>query len=84
MTARDIEKANYAAELLKQHKLDIYPKALDVTNEKKIEEMALWVKEIFGKIDFLVNNAGINPIDYAVKSKMFKAFYLKDMNANSL
>lgn len=84
LTARDIEKANEAAKLLNEEELVIYPKALEVTNEKQIEEIVMWINEMFGHIDLIVNNAGINPKDYADKSRMTKAFYLKDLDAKEM
>jgi NAD(P)-dependent dehydrogenase (short-subunit alcohol dehydrogenase family) len=84
LTARDQEKAQEAAELLNEQGLVIYPKALEVTDEKQIEEIAVWVKEMFGRIDLIVNNAGINPKDYADKSRMAKAFSLNDLDAKEM
>ncbi len=84
LTARDLEKAQEAAELLNEQELVIYPKALEVKDEKQIEEIAIWASEMFGRIDLIVNNAGINPKDYADKSRMAKAFYLKDLDAKEM
>lgn len=84
LTARNPASANTAAELLKHEGLDIYPMPLDVKNENQIEEIALWVFEHFGHIDLIVNNAGINPKDYADKTKMAKAFYLEALDANEM
>jgi len=84
LTARNPASANTAAELLKHEGLDIYPMPIDVKNENQIEEIALWVFEHFGHIDLIVNNAGINPKDYADKTKMAKAFYLEALDANEM
>lgn len=84
LTARDLEKAQEAAELLNEQELVIYPKALEITDEKQIEEIAVWASEMFGRIDLIVNNAGINPKDYSDKSRMAKAFYLKDLDAKEM
>ncbi|MBL7889814.1 MAG: SDR family oxidoreductase [Bacteroidia bacterium] len=84
LTARDLKKAQKAAELLNEQELNVYPKALEVTNEKQIQEIASWTKEVFGKIDLIVNNAGINPKDYADKIKMAKAFYLNELDAKEM
>jgi NAD(P)-dependent dehydrogenase (short-subunit alcohol dehydrogenase family) len=84
LTARDLEKAQEAAELLNEQELVIYPKALEVTDEKQIQEIAYWAKEMFGRIDLIVNNAGINPKDYTEKSRMAKAFYLNDLDAKEM
>lgn len=84
LTARDVEKAQQAAELLNEQDLVVYPKALEVTDEKQIEEIAVWANEMFGHIDLIVNNAGINPKDYKDKLRMAKAFYLKDIEAKEI
>jgi len=84
LTARDIKKAQEAAELLNEQELVIYPKELEVTEEKHIEDIAVWANEMFGRIDLIVNNAGINPKDYSDKSRMAKAFYLKDLDAKEM
>lgn len=84
LTARDLQKAQDAAEKLNEQELIVYPKALEVTDENQIKEIAIWANEMFGRIDLIVNNAGINPKDYTDKSKMAKAFYLKDLDAKEV
>lgn len=84
LTARELEKAQDAAEQLNEQELVIYPKALEVTDEKQIQEIANWTMEIFGRIDLIINNAGINPKDYKDKSRMAKAFYLNDLDAKEM
>lgn len=84
LTARDLEKAQIAAEKLNEQELVVYPKALEVTEENQIEEIVSWATEMFGRIDLIINNAGINPKDYSDKSKMAKAFYLNDLDANEM
>lgn len=84
LTARDFEKAQEAAELLNEQELVIYPKALEVTNENQIQDIADWAREMFGRVDLIVNNAGINPKDYSDKSRMAKAFYIDNLDAKEL
>lgn len=59
LTARDEAKAQSVAAQLKAEKLDVYAAKLDVTNEGDIEQLAKFVKEKFGRLDVLVNNAGV-------------------------
>lgn len=80
LTARNFEQAQQAASELNQQDLFIYPKALDVANESEIEDLASWAIELFGRVDLIVNNAGINPKDYADKSRMAKAFNLSQFD----
>lgn len=84
LTARDLEKAQDAAERLNEQELVIYHKALEVTDENQIQAIALWANEMFGHIDLIINNAGINPKDYSDKSRMAKAFYLDSLDAKEL
>jgi len=84
LTARDFQKAQEAAEKLNEQKLVVYPKALEVTDEDQLNETAKWVTEMFGRLDLIVNNAGVNPKDFSDKSKMVKAFYLNDLDADEM
>jgi len=84
LTARYLEKAQEAAEKLNEQELVVYPKSLEVTEESQIEEIAIWANEMFGRIDLIVNNAGINPKDYTDKKRMAKAFYLNELDAKEM
>lgn len=84
LTARDLDTATEAALLLTNEGLTIYPKALDVSREDQLRDLALWIEETFGVIDLIINNAGVNPKDYKDKSRMAKAFYLKDLDAEEM
>ena len=77
LTARDLEKANAAAHELNEQELVVYPKELNVTNETEIAQLVSWCSEYFGKVDVIINNAGINPKDFPDKEKMAKAFRLE-------
>lgn len=70
LTARDFAKAQAASDTLTGQGLDVYPRALEVTSEQQLAEIAGWVKEKFGKLDLLIKNAGINPKDFTDKSAM--------------
>ncbi len=54
--SRDYEKGNVAAKSLSKN---VVVKQLDVTNEKSIQNLFEFVKINFGKLDVLINNAGI-------------------------
>lgn len=81
LTGRDEEKVNEASKTLQSEGLDIHPGVLDVQNENDIMRLAEWTKKQFGKLDLLINNAGINPKDYSDKLRMAKAFYLNELDA---
>lgn len=84
LTARDFEKARAAAAILNEQDIVIYPRQLEVTNEDQLAELATWSAGMFGRIDLIVNNAGVNPKDYADKEKMAKAFYLDQLDAEEM
>jgi NAD(P)-dependent dehydrogenase (short-subunit alcohol dehydrogenase family) len=60
LTARHIANAMESADTLIAEGLDVHPKAMEVTDEVQIAKVAKWVEEKFGKLDLLINNAGIN------------------------
>lgn len=54
--SRDVEKGKEAAKLLSD---TVIVKQLDVTNEQSIQNFFEFVNSEFGKLDVLINNAGI-------------------------
>jgi NAD(P)-dependent dehydrogenase (short-subunit alcohol dehydrogenase family) len=59
LACRDLGRAEAAAGKLKQEKLDVAPLVLDVTRAETIVAAAAQVGKSYGKLDVLVNNAGI-------------------------
>lgn len=57
--ARDRERGERAVRELADHHLDIRHLPIDVTDERSIADAAEWIEREFGKLDVLVNNAGI-------------------------
>ena len=60
LAARDQAKGEAAAEKLKKEGLDVQFLKLDVTNAKDRTEAAASLEKNFGKLDILINNAGIS------------------------
>ncbi|MEZ5344387.1 MAG: SDR family oxidoreductase [Pyrinomonadaceae bacterium] len=58
--ARDEQKGKNAASELQNEGLDVEPILLDVDDPKTHESAAKFVDETYGKLDILINNAGIN------------------------
>lgn len=56
---RDLGRAEAASQRLKQEKLDVVPLLLDVTRADTITAAAKHMDSMYGKLDVLVNNAGI-------------------------
>jgi NAD(P)-dependent dehydrogenase (short-subunit alcohol dehydrogenase family) len=61
LAARDEAKVNSAADRLKGEGLDVQGVRLDVTDPSTAEAAARWLDERFGRLDVLINNAGIAP-----------------------
>jgi NAD(P)-dependent dehydrogenase (short-subunit alcohol dehydrogenase family) len=58
LSARNEAKGKEAAESLKKEGLDVDFHQLDVTDKNSIRHFAEYVKERYGKLDILINNAG--------------------------
>jgi len=59
LTSSDEAKAQAAAEQLQHEGLDVIFHSLDVTNGESSQKLAEFIRQQFGKLDVLVNNAGI-------------------------
>lgn len=59
LTARDKEKGKEAVKKLENEDLQIDFHKLDVTDPTSIDEIVSYIKKTYGKLDVLINNAGI-------------------------
>jgi len=59
LTSRDEKKGNAAAAKLQAEGLEVSFHQLDVRNSESIGVLADFIKDEFGKLDILINNAGI-------------------------
>ena len=59
LTSRDTTKGNAAVEKLQAEGLDVVCHALDVTNADSAQQLAEFVRDQFGHLEILVNNAGV-------------------------
>lgn len=59
MGSRSISNGKRTQKELKEEGLDVIMEPLDVENEEQIGFLASWVETEYGKLDVLVNNAGI-------------------------
>lgn len=62
LSAREMDKAEAAAKEVRQWhpQSEVVPVVLDVTDEASIQRLAEWVGQEYGRLDLLINNAGIN------------------------
>ena len=59
LAARTKEKANEAAQKLQDEGLDVEAVQLEVTNDTDIQNLAKHIEDTYGRLDILINNAGI-------------------------
>ncbi len=59
--ARDLKRGQAAARPLVGRGLDVHAHQLDVTDGDSAARLTAWVERTFGRLDVLVNNAGIYP-----------------------
>lgn len=59
LTSRSEQKGYQAVERLEYQGIDVHYHPLDVTDEKSVEQVVKYVKKQFGRLDVLVNNAGV-------------------------
>ena len=57
--SRDAEKGEKAAAPMAEEGLKVITVRLDVTDQESIDSLKRWAEERFGKLDVLVNNAGV-------------------------
>lgn len=56
LTARQLENAQLAAAEMTEH---VVPFQLDVTSAESVERLSAFMKNSFGRVDVLINNAGV-------------------------
>lgn len=59
LASRNLEMGKKAAEKLKEINLDVSYVEMDVTNQESIHQAAATINEHFGRLDVLINNAGV-------------------------
>jgi len=89
VTARKVEAAQQAAVTLAGSGLSVEapPAALDVADSASVAAFAAWVTERHGRVDVLVNNAGVNPKLAAEEQSVLTALpevFLKTVDTNAV
>ena len=81
--ARDARKGEAASEQLRQEGIDAHPLTLDVSEPESIAQAAAEVERDFGRLDVLVNNAGVMLDDKEKKvSEQSLATWRETFNTN--
>jgi NAD(P)-dependent dehydrogenase (short-subunit alcohol dehydrogenase family) len=77
VTARELARAESLASALRAERLDARARVLDVTSDESATRLAAEVREEFGRLDVLVNNAGGN-YDYMFKTVEVEPDYVRE------
>ena len=81
--ARDLAKAEKAAEELRREKMEVRPIKIDVAASASIAAAAAMVETEFGRLDILINNAGVMVDSYDTKiSEMPMEIWRRTFDAN--
>lgn len=83
LTARTLEKATKAAEPLIDLGYNVYPFQLEITNLDSIKHFHDDVKREYGRLDVLINNAGILLSQDQDLVKMPEEIYKQTISSNS-
>lgn len=59
LASRDSDMGDEAAQKLKELDLDVSSVEMDVTNQESIHQAAVAINEKYGRLDVLINNAGV-------------------------
>ncbi|WKA60214.1 SDR family oxidoreductase [Planococcus shenhongbingii] len=59
LTSRDAEKGQKAAQILQESKLDVSFAVMDVEEKESIRQAASAINDQYGRLDVLINNAGV-------------------------
>ncbi|MBW4556938.1 MAG: SDR family oxidoreductase [Trichormus sp. ATA11-4-KO1] len=73
LTSRHEAKGNAAAQQLQAEGLNVISYPLDVTSDESSRKLAEFIRQRFGKLDVLVNNAGIYIDGQANENSIFNA-----------
>ncbi|MCY9670528.1 SDR family oxidoreductase [Paenibacillus alginolyticus] len=82
LASRDLEKGYEAAQRLEQSGLDVTFVQMDVDDQDSIRQASLSVNETFGRLDVLINNAGVYLDENELFMTMDPSILEKTMSTN--
>ncbi|MCY9695440.1 SDR family oxidoreductase [Paenibacillus alginolyticus] len=82
LASRDLEKGYEAAQRLEQSGLDVTFVQMDVDDQDSIRQASLTVNETFGRLDVLINNAGVYLDENELFMTMDPSILEKTMSTN--
>tara|TARA_B100001971_G_C18235368_1_gene566745 strand:- start:1090 stop:1896 length:807 start_codon:yes stop_codon:yes gene_type:complete len=80
ITARSTKKLKKVESILKSNNADVFSITLDITSKSSIKYMIKKVMEKYGKLDILINNAGVGLFEKISNSKWSDTKKLFDTN----
>ena len=84
IAGRSIPTMIDAADQIKTKKRKAFAMEVDVASEQSIKSLAKTVHDTFGRLDLLINNAGVNPKDFKDKEKARAGFNLEFLDPEIL
>jgi len=84
MARREERMQELAQKLMDEHKTDSMVIKLDVTDREAVLEAFEEVKKNYGRIDVLINNAGLMPVSFLDKLKIDEWDRMIDVNLKGL
>lgn len=86
LTARTLKQAETATLPLLNEGLEVCPMKLDISNTRDIQKLKKTIADNFGRLDLLINNAGINSGTRAKGDKALQAknLHIEELDASEL
>lgn len=61
LTTRKPQDGLAAQQRLSDESIQVDYHPLDVTSDESVQQFTIWLKQVYGRVDILINNAGVNP-----------------------
>ena len=84
LVGRDIQKLNETAEAVRQSGAEARTYPTDVTSEEEVKRLEQQVSSDFGRIQILINNAGVNVRKPITEAELSDWMYVQNTNLTSV